>query len=267
LPQPHADGAVADPQLVGDVPQTHALRFHAYDAVTVYDPSWASKLFAVGASVGETGTAVVGFDFPIGIPTRYASLIGVTEFKPFLLGLGKGDFSDFYRVCETADEISKYRPFYPQRPGGKKLIHLLSALGLNCIDDLRRRCELGYAGRNAASPLFWTLGAKQVGKAAISGWRDVIVPALRNDRPVVLWPFDGSLGDLLKLGNVVVVETYPAECYGWLFEHGIRSKRDVACRKQAGNDLFRYPIKLLTRATKSEWDIWQQCSLSPRQAA
>jgi hypothetical protein len=168
--------------------------------------------------IGETGTAVVGFDFPIGIPARYAALLGITEFKPFLMQLGQGDFSDFYRISASSAEVSKYRPFYPFRPGGTKQSHLWSGLGLTCIDDLRRKCELANGGRRAACPLFWTLGANQVGRAAIIGWRDVLAPALSKENPVLLWPFDGSLGDLLKPGNTVVVETYPAECYGWFFQ-------------------------------------------------
>lgn len=137
----------------------------------------------VKGEIGETGTAVVGFDFPIGIPARYAALLGVTEFKPFLLQLGHGDFADFYRISAIASEISKYRPFYPFKPGGTKHSHLLSALGLTSIDDLRRKCDLGYGGRTAACPLFWTLGANQVGRAAIIGWQDVLAPAVGSDEP------------------------------------------------------------------------------------
>jgi hypothetical protein len=40
-------------------------------------------------------TAIVGFDFPIGIPIRYADLLGIADFKSFLVQLGGGDFADF----------------------------------------------------------------------------------------------------------------------------------------------------------------------------
>jgi hypothetical protein len=191
--------------------------------------------------IGETGTAVVGFDFPIGIPARYAALLGVTDFKPLLLKLGHGDFSDFYRISASSAEISKYRPFYPFRRGGTKQIHLWSGLGLTFIDDLRRKCDLANGGRRAACPLFWTLGANQVGRAAIIGWRDVLVPALRNEKPVLLWPFDGSLHDLLKPGNTVIVETYPAECYGWFFQdHPLRSKGNLDARRQTAPALLNW---------------------------
>ena len=80
------------------------------------------------------------------------------------------------------------------------------------------------AGKRRCS-LFWTLGPNQVGKAAIIGWRDVLTPALGSDKSVVLWPFDGSLDQLLKPGNVVIVETYPAECYGWFFQGGTKRQK------------------------------------------
>jgi hypothetical protein len=60
--------------------------------------------------IGETGTAVIGFDFPIGIPARYAALLGITDFKSFLLQLGHGDFAVFYRIFTRSSEVSKYRP-------------------------------------------------------------------------------------------------------------------------------------------------------------
>ncbi len=194
----------------------------------------------VKGEVGATGAAVVGFDFPIGIPTRYATLLSITKFKPLLLQLGSGNWSHFYEVCSSGEDVSKYRPFYPYKPGGTKQVHLLSAFGATCIDDLRRKCELRHDERKAACPLFWTLGANQVGRAAIVGWRDVIVPALRGDRPPLLWPFDGCLTDLLKPGNIVIVETYPAECYRWFFENGLKGKGKTEVRKQAAPALLNW---------------------------
>jgi hypothetical protein len=79
---------------------------------------------------------------------------------------------------------------------------------------LLRRCDREQVNRRAAAPLFWTMGAQQVGKAAIIGWRDVLAPALRNKAvDLAIWPFSGPLHTLLQPGRVVVAETYPAECY------------------------------------------------------
>jgi hypothetical protein len=84
----------------------------------------------------------------------------------------------------------------------------------------------GGDGRKQACCLFWMLGGNQVGKAAIVGWRHVLALALRGERPVSLWPFDVPERSLLAPGNVVVAETYPAKCYGWLSKDPLRSKRD-----------------------------------------
>jgi hypothetical protein len=193
----------------------------------------------VRRDIGGAGSALVGFDFPIGIPVTYAASIGVTKFKEFLMKLAVVEWTEFYGVCEKASEISLLRPFYPFRPGGTSHEQLLSALGVNCIDDLRRQCELKTADRNAACPLFWTLGANQVGKGAIVGWRDIIAPALE-DTNVKLWPFDGMLGDLLRPGNVVVAETYPAESCRWLLGRPLKGKGRLNIRKGASTALFEW---------------------------
>src|SRR5438093_6683504 len=85
----------------------------------------------VRTEAGNDGTTVAGFDFPIGLPARYAAAIGVTEFKSFLLKIGQNQFPDFYRACERASDISLQRPFYPYRPGGTRHDHLVAALGLD----------------------------------------------------------------------------------------------------------------------------------------
>ena len=51
-----------------------------------------------------------------------------------------------------------------------------------------------------------------VRKAAISAWRDLLLPALAGPNPPALWPFDGAMLPLLLAANrVVIAETYPAE--------------------------------------------------------
>ena len=160
------------------------------------------------------GAVFVGFDFPIGLPAAYAEQVGVADFLTFLPSLGREECAAFYDFAERADEIGPYRPFYPRRPGGTRQHHLLAALGLDAVDKLRRRCEARHEDRAAASPLFWTLGAQQVGRTAIAGWRDVLAPGLRDPTlDVAIWPFAGRLDELLRAGRIVVAETYPAEVY------------------------------------------------------
>jgi hypothetical protein len=157
---------------------------------------------------------LVGFDFPIGMPLAYAVQAGISDFLSALPDFGSGEWDEFYSVAETAEEIRLKRPFYPARPGGSRRLHLVNRLGLADFNALRRRCEMPRTGRRAAAPLFWTMGAQQVGKAAICGWRDVLTPALLDPAlDLAIWPFNGKLVDLLHPGRVIALETYPAEYY------------------------------------------------------
>ncbi len=152
---------------------------------------------------------LLGVDFPIGVPQAYAERAGITEFRTALEG-----FDDrFYAVAERQDEIDLRRPFYPMRPGDRRRQQLLEGLGLAAWSDLLRRCDRRSATRAAACAIFWTLGGQQVGKAAITGWRDLLAPALQAGLDLALWPFQGSLDELLTRHRFVVAETYPAEVY------------------------------------------------------
>ena len=155
---------------------------------------------------------LLGFDYPIGLPQAYAKTVGSKRFPDLLARLGHGEWSSFFRPATSEDEINTHRPFYPRGTKGVRFQHLLDGLGLDSREDLLRRCERANETRSAASPLFWTLGPKQAGRAAIIGWRDILQPGLRSaDIDLRLWPFDGALGELLKPGSFVVAETYPAE--------------------------------------------------------
>lgn len=159
------------------------------------------------------GPVLAGFDFPIGVPAAYGQVSGLPDFSTALEVFGRGEWAEFFLVAETPQQVSCTRPFYPRAStSGSKQVHLLHGLGIESIDALRRRCDRATPTRRAACPLFWTLGGNQVGKAAISGWKEVIAPARR--RGARLWPFDGSLAELATAGIPVLAETYPAEAYG-----------------------------------------------------
>ena len=201
-------------------------------------PAPTGDLVRFVETICEPTPTLAGFDFPIGLPTAFGAATGLQSFPQALTRFGMGEWADFYRVARTADEISPRRPFYPDAPGGRRHDQLLAGLRFNVITDLLRRCERAQIGRAAASPLFWTMGAKQVGKAAINGWRDVVGPA--RERGCRLWPFDG---DLDAVGNVIA-ETYPAEAYahvGVVF--GRSSKEDPAARARVAPALFEWAAR------------------------
>lgn len=206
-------------------------------------PASAGLLSDLRSSIGERACLLIGFDFPIGLPLTYAARAGIDDFLSFLRQAGRGRWSDFYDVAELPGQVNIGRPFYPRKAGSTRQSHLVDGLGVESIDDLRRLCEKTHPGRRAACPLFWTLGAQQVGKAAIHGWWEVITPALQdNPQTTALWPFDGDLPDLLQPGRTILAETYPAEFYRSLGVHfskpaaGARSGKRVQAERSAQSD-------------------------------
>ncbi len=184
------------------------------------------------------GPVLAGFDFPLGLPEAYGRTTGLGSFPAALDAFGQGDWADVFRVAETASEISTRRPFYPRVSSAEaRQRHLLDALGVADMDGLRRRCERATPTRRAANALFWTLGGSQVGKAAIDGWQQVIMPARR--RGALLWPFEGSLSELAATAAPVLAETYPAEAYGHVGVSFLprMSKRRTEDRRAAMRDL------------------------------
>ena len=186
------------------------------------------------------GSALAGFDFPLGLPIAYAEQAGIDSFVAALREFGSARWASFYDVADRPKEISLARPFFPNRPGRKGEFarsDLARGLNVSHFDDLLRQVDRPTADRPPASVLFWTLGGKQVGKATITGWRDLLVPAINGgDLDVALWPFDGTFEDCLKNSQITIVEAYPAEYYRHLglpiVDRG--SKRNQASRIESG---------------------------------
>ena len=178
----------------------------------------ATLILRLREGLAATDVLLLGVDFPIGLPVAYGDRAGFREFREALGVLGQGRWSQWYEPAAEASEVGLSRPFYPAAGGEKgtrKLAHLLTGLALpgDTIAPLLRGCERATVTRPDAAPLFWTIGAKQVGKAAISGWRELIAPIQERVR---LWPFDGTFAALTKSGGTVLTETYPADVYARL---------------------------------------------------
>ncbi len=197
---------------------------------------------------GESGVALVGFDFPIGIPMSYANQLDKSEFEApfdfiqFLKKLGKDKWANFYTVNDNVQNVTIHRPFYPNKSGQAGDFTqgpFLERLNVDRLDQLRRACERPQPNRRAASPLFWTLGGNQVGKAAIIGWKEVIEPAVQTGS-IKLWPFEGPLDFLLQPASTVVVETYPTQYHDALTGGRIIGKSDIGVRQDAAASLLTW---------------------------
>ena len=196
------------------------------------------------------GKSLLGLDLPIGAPRFWSEKAEVEDFLPFLKALGKPPWEDFYNPAPTPAEIGPQRPFYPARPGGTKQAHLALGLGANSMNDLCRRVDFNADGKRAATPLFWTLGAAQVGKAALSFWREVLQPALLSSSPPAVWPFEDTLTELTSQTSMTICETYPAEVYEW-FGLSVRlsgkAKTNQQHRAEDANTILAAGLKLGAR--------------------
>ena len=175
------------------------------------------------------GAVALGVDLPIGLPRAYAAGLPEADFLHFLATVTMRP--DFFKVCTELAEITLDRPFYPARGvlGMTRAAHA-AALGFDDAAALSRACDRATAERPAGAPLFWTLGANQVGKAAIAAWQGMLLPALAGGDGVRLWPFSGDYCRLLAPGAVALAETYPAEALRHLGMRLKGSKRRQADR-------------------------------------
>jgi hypothetical protein len=180
--------------------------------------------------IAEGGPAALGLDLPLGVPRGFAESRQEADFPGFLAGLTQN--LDFFTVSPSLETVSPARPFYPARgiKGMTRLAHA-AALGLADASGLSRLCDRATAERPAGAPVFWTLGANQSGKAAISAWRDWLAPALVAGAPFKLWPFAGRLHELLRPRQLAIAEVYPAEALRHLGLKLAGTKRAEAPRR------------------------------------
>lgn len=175
---------------------------------------WGPNHLALLASPGDAAV-VLGIDVPLGVPLAWGRAAGVGAFRDVLTRMGDGTWPRFDQPATAPHEISPTRPFYPRAPGGTSRAQLVDGLGLESAADLLRACDTAVPGAMpAAAPLFWLVGAQQVGRAALTAWREVVQPlaALPHVR---LWPMDGYLPALAVPGTAVIAEAYPRAAYEW----------------------------------------------------
>ncbi|WP_299258722.1 hypothetical protein [uncultured Kushneria sp.] len=200
------------------------------------------------------GTTLAGFDFPIGIPGQWAKQVDVTDFRLWLDMLEAARWRDFFDTAGAVEEISLTRPFYPRHARkGVKQSDLTQALNVESFDALRRACERAMPGRKPC-PLFWTLGANQVGKAAQTGWQDVIRPAVAQG--AALWPFDGELTTLAQTRHCIVCETWPT-----LAARRVGAELSARQSKRRQTDRLDACQRLLNSQLPIEWQTQAKASL------
>jgi hypothetical protein len=98
--------------------------------------------------------ALFGFDFPIGLPITFGRQIEFEGFVHALSEFGGGPWQAFFRVADRPEEISIWRPFYPNTSRrGRRHSDMFEPLGVSSMNELRRECELKTELKPAACPL------------------------------------------------------------------------------------------------------------------
>jgi hypothetical protein len=157
--------------------------------------------------VGPSGSALVSFDAPIGVPESYLdaarAAFGAPADATFLDWLPRAAASrEFWDPVRSAADWSVRRPFFVVPKGTGSLTGFNGAAASAGI-ELKRYVEFASHGKSVFA--FGLPG--QVAPAAQTLWRELLLA--RNDYPgFVVWPFEGSL-DVPEQGGLVVAENYP----------------------------------------------------------
>ena len=186
------------------------------------------------SQVGHRPLCLLESNFPLGIPREYAAAVGLTSFREGLeqFGVSPG-WEKFFDVTNSP---GPRQPFGPDsfKKGGLTRSALAQAIGLSYELDLFRRCDQKTQRRQRAEAIFYTTFARQVGRAVCLAW-----PQLLRRSGTRIWPFDGTLEELLSAPGEVLVEIYPAETVGQLgLQIGPNTKRSKT-RKSDRQELAR----------------------------
>lgn len=187
---------------------TEAKRYAVYASERVGDSATLPN--RLQEDLPAKATTVLGLDLPIGLPAEYAEKVGVASFLDFLPQIGTKPWADFATPSNSPTLEQPFGPHYVRRKGEFTRQNLVDGLQMKHFEDTYRRCDQ----EAQAHSLFLTIGGKQVGRAALHAWQNVLIPNLDH---LHIWPFQGSFRKLIaESGTTVIVEVYPGGAYAQL---------------------------------------------------
>lgn len=180
------------------------------------DQSAANIFSAAIESAGDADQILIAADLPIGIPADPTDVYASANPPTFL-----GWLDEAWKRCENdcwrnqliasgVDRRTSHKPFVSlgkgQQRGGW---------------DGKRRCD---QIANAESVYAVDHGPKQVGKAALQFWFDVMIPLRRSfPKQTAVWPFEET-----RNAKVIFAECYPALCQRMLFGGNVSKRNSLA---------------------------------------
>jgi hypothetical protein len=173
-------------------------------------PPRSARCLAALRSVAPGGGTLIGADVVLGIPEYVGRASGSRGFLDWL-ATGQSQPQFFEAVARAAD-WSPWRPFWrnPYGQGSQKLFfEMIRARYPEFPQDhrLSRKIDGPVHGK---PPTCVSGMPGTVGSGTLEFWKE-----LAEMKDLLVWPFAGSdLPTLLTGGAPVIVETYPALCYG-----------------------------------------------------
>jgi hypothetical protein len=206
-------------------------------------------------AAGNAGGLWLGFDFPIGVPSGWAEKAGFRNFRDVLKRLSN-DSAKMFEPCTTFNDASADRPFVENLRGEGIQAKWACRIGFPMQDrklvGLKRVCEV-----EGGQSLFWLVGANQVGKAALNGWRNILLPLLgigNENGPgnlpepsaIKLYPHDLAPNFAFQsdANSVVIFETYPAIAWKMLCKRETYRKTSTSDRKSIGSRIIEWADQL-----------------------
>ena len=183
-------------------------------------------------------------DLVLGIPRPYWREVSVVErwrrTKTFLDWLGTlGGEDTFWQEVRSAEDWNVLQPFFavPGGAGSMTAFHTKAGYSLFRKPDLR--CQ--------ANPPFCVSGIPgTVGSGTRALWQE-LSPMLAEWRDFRVWPFEGSLDQLLTNSTIVIAEGYPGIAYTAALRESLPARRlKVAKTKRQQREAA---LGLLTNAT------------------
>ena len=159
-------------------------------------------------AISLQGPVLIGIDAAIGYPAAdwrvlvHKSGTGASGFADFLLGEILPP--DFFNPITEPDDWSPERPFIRPPPGrwSLKAFEAASSAGFYRVIDRRLK----------AQPIFVTSGLPgSVGSGTRALWQEL--RELNERLSFSIWPFHGSIYELLGKEQPVIAEIYPKACY------------------------------------------------------
>ncbi|MGE3845092.1 MAG: hypothetical protein AB7I50_26310 [Vicinamibacterales bacterium] len=156
---------------------------------------------------------MAAFDVPLGVPRSYLTALGklhgAAPMETFLDMLrGVRSTPHFHEATKSAQDWGIDRPFFVV-PAGDGGLGTYVAAAARAGVDLYRKIDR-TTGAKAAFIKSGIPGS--VGSAAGALWQE-LASQLTADRTFKVWPFEGTIEDLLRSRGVVVGEMYPRAAY------------------------------------------------------